>query len=148
MLLLWPKNLPWPWSINFQVDSTDLGEREAPDLLAGMELERFIDSCDRWNRHRNEPGCDVGEHKQYWPFGEFAGGASPPPLFGVDTVRLLPLEAIDFLFLFFFGYMQERVMVLVPKLKTKMGIRQRAFIYWEFIRRIVPEDGNCKGRRC
>lgn len=28
--------------VSFQVDSTDLGEREATELLAGMELERFI----------------------------------------------------------------------------------------------------------
>lgn len=94
-----------------------LGERKGAaesfeyylQLLAdvGIDFERFNiqdDEFDRWNRHRNDPWCVVGEHK-HWPFGEDdddeeeedevkVNGSSPlPELFGDldDAVLLLLL---------------------------------------------------------
>ena len=70
-----------------------MGEREAL-FPAVMDFEPFIqadDERERWNRHRNEPWCVVGEHK-HWPPDPFGDGASAVlPLLGelVDTLILL-----------------------------------------------------------
>lgn len=76
------------------------GETETTALLAGMDLERFIQGgvdeedpvpAERWKRHRKDPSCVVGEHK-HCPLDN--DGTPPPPLplslFGdVETVSLL-----------------------------------------------------------
>lgn len=64
-------------------------------LAAGMDFERFIqaeDERERWNRHRNEPWCVVGEHKHCPPDDPLGDGASAVlPLLGelIDTLILL-----------------------------------------------------------
>jgi len=72
-------------------------ESETTGLLAGMDLERFIQLVGeavgpRCKRHRKDPSCVVGEHK-HCPLA--SDPAAPPPqpppsLFGdVETLSLL-----------------------------------------------------------
>lgn len=83
------------------VDSTDFGERAVTFLAGGMDLDLLYHetpSDDRWNLHRKDPWCVVGEHK-HCPFGELAhvDDDDPPPLGDDDDIvtlifLLVPLE--------------------------------------------------------
>lgn len=73
------------------VESTDLGERDATELLTGMELERLMEA-ERWKRQRKEPWWVVGEHRQWWPLGDFVSPSAVP--FGDVVTLMMPWEAI------------------------------------------------------
>uniref|UniRef100_A0A7C8YUV3 Uncharacterized protein n=1 Tax=Opuntia streptacantha TaxID=393608 RepID=A0A7C8YUV3_OPUST len=61
-------------------------------LVMGIELDLFMAQSgfmDRWNRHRNDPGCVVGEHR-HCPAPPLIFSL-PSPLFG-DIEMLFMLE--------------------------------------------------------
>lgn len=100
---------------SFQVDSTDLGEREVTVVFlgAGIELDllnqEVVLELERWNLHLKEPWCVVGEQR-HWPIIPFVDDFIDPsavvvvvpssllfPPFGDSTftlILLFPLDAI------------------------------------------------------